>query len=333
MSAFSSLIEGFFGLIGSLATNHSNSESVDKTNAANAEMMREQNAFNVDMWNRQNEYNLPINQMNRLKEAGINPALAYTNGVSGNSATSAPTSASAAPSISKSYSNLITDMMETMIKGQEIKNMKAEENLDKANTEATYKSIEVSDHVIVQIDESVKLSKEQRNYLAQQGEAIRKNIESVDVDIAIKKEQLTYQKIQNEIASMCKDADVKKRMNEAKISEQQLVNMVAQLYNIQADTELKGAQASNLKMDSHLKAQQYRLLGVSYERGKMEFDLWKESRGPDSTYGSWTSSSFWQGTEAILELLGQATGVIGNLLSGFKPKPNNTYSNTTIKIE
>lgn len=333
MSVFSSLISGIFGLIGSVVTSRANNEAVDKTNAANAEMMREQNAFNVDMWNRQNEYNLPINQMNRLKEAGINPALAYTNGVSGNSATSAPTSASAAPSISKSYSNLITDMMETMIKGQEIKNMKAEENLDKANTEATYKSIEVSDHVIVQIDESVKLSKEQRNYLAQQGEAIRKNIESVDVDIAIKKEQLTYQKIQNEIASMCKDADVKKRMNEAKISEQQFVNMVAQLYNIQADTKLKGAQASNLKMDSHLKAQQYRLLGVSYERGKMEFDLWKDTRGPDSTYGSWTGSSFWQGTQAILELLGDATGVIGNLLSGFKPKPNNTFSNTTIKIE
>lgn len=323
MSVFSTLISGIFGLIGSLSTNRANSESVDKTNEANAQIMREQNAFNVDMWNRQNEYNLPINQMNRLKEAGINPALAYTNGVSGNSATSAPTSASAAPAISKSYSNLITDMMETMIKGQQIKNMKAEENLDKANTESTYKNIEVSDHVIVQIDESVKLSQSQRSYLAEQGELIRKNIESIDVDMALKNEQLTYQKIQNEIASMCKDADVKKRMNEAKITEKQFVNMVAQLYNIQADTKLKGAQASNLKMDSHLKAQQYRLLGVSYERGKMEFDLWKDSRGPDSTYGSWTSSSFWQGTQAILELLGEATGVVGNLLSGYKPRPNN----------
>lgn len=328
-----SWLDAFFGLIGSLLTNHTNSESVDKTNAANSQMMREQNAFSVDMWNRQNEYNLPINQMNRLKNAGINPALAYTNGVSGNSATSAPTSASSAPAISKSYSNFITDMMETMLQGQQIKNMKAEENLDKANTEATYKNIKVSDHVIVQIDESVKLSQSQREYLAEQGELIRKNIESIDVDTALKNEQLTYQKIQNEIASMCKNADVKKRMNEAKISEQQFVNMVAQLYNIQADTKLKGAQASNYKMDSHLKAQQYRLLGVSYERGKMEFDLWKESRGPDSTYGSWTSSSFWQGTQAILELLGDATGVVGNLLSGYKPRPNNTYSNTTIKID
>lgn len=30
-----------------------------------------------DMWNKQNEYNLPINQMSRLKEAGINPNLAF----------------------------------------------------------------------------------------------------------------------------------------------------------------------------------------------------------------------------------------------------------------
>lgn len=325
------IISGVFGFGSQMATNSANARGQDSANQANKELMQMQNQFNVQQWQRQQEYNLPVNQMKRLQDAGINPALAYTNGVQGNTASTAPSASSTPTMLSSTFSNPFTELMDSILKQQQLKNAKAEENLTKANTEATYKNIEVSKHVIVQIDESVKLSQSQRDYLGQQGELIRKNIESIDVDNALKNGQITYQKLQNEIAAMCKDADVRKRMAEAKISEQQFVNMVAQLYNIHADTIYKKAQTANVKMDTHVKSQQYRLLGISYQRGKIEFDLWKDTKGPDSTYGRWTSSSFWQGTTAILELLGDATGVVGNLLSGVKPKPN--YNNTTIKID
>lgn len=39
-----------------------------------------QNAYNTQMWNRTNEYNLPVNQVQRLKDAGFNPALLEGNG-------------------------------------------------------------------------------------------------------------------------------------------------------------------------------------------------------------------------------------------------------------
>lgn len=39
-----------------------------------------QNAWNLEMWNRQNQYNSPIEQMARLKAAGLNPDLMYSNG-------------------------------------------------------------------------------------------------------------------------------------------------------------------------------------------------------------------------------------------------------------
>lgn len=42
----------------------------------------------VKLWNMQNEYNAPINQVRRLKEAGLNPALMYNNAASGGSASS-----------------------------------------------------------------------------------------------------------------------------------------------------------------------------------------------------------------------------------------------------
>ena len=42
------------------------------------------------MWNLQNAYNSPTAQMSRLRQAGLNPNLVYGNGVTGNSAGSAP---------------------------------------------------------------------------------------------------------------------------------------------------------------------------------------------------------------------------------------------------
>ena len=59
-------------------------------NKYNKEQAALQNQYNIDMWNRQNEYNSPASQMNRLKEAGLNPNLMYGQGSTGN-ASSAPT--------------------------------------------------------------------------------------------------------------------------------------------------------------------------------------------------------------------------------------------------
>lgn len=38
--------------------------------------------YNMQMWNAQNEYNLPVNQMKRLRAAGLNPNLVYGHGTS-----------------------------------------------------------------------------------------------------------------------------------------------------------------------------------------------------------------------------------------------------------
>lgn len=49
-------------------------------NDANRAMAGSANAINYQMWREQLEWNKPINQVARLKEAGLNPALAYGNG-------------------------------------------------------------------------------------------------------------------------------------------------------------------------------------------------------------------------------------------------------------
>lgn len=51
-----------------------------KNRAFSREMYERQKADNIDFWNTQNSYNSPAAQMQRLKEANLNPHLAYGNG-------------------------------------------------------------------------------------------------------------------------------------------------------------------------------------------------------------------------------------------------------------
>lgn len=52
-------------------------------NNRDRKLWREQQQWNLDQWNRQNAYNHPKAQMERLKEAGLNPRLVYQQGGAG----------------------------------------------------------------------------------------------------------------------------------------------------------------------------------------------------------------------------------------------------------
>lgn len=54
--------------------------SQKEANETNKEIANSQNQWNIQQWQRENDYNHPYNQMQRLREAGINPNLAYVNG-------------------------------------------------------------------------------------------------------------------------------------------------------------------------------------------------------------------------------------------------------------
>lgn len=71
--AGSQLGSGFFGYLGQRQAN--------KTNLKLAEQARQ---HDISMWNRTNEYNTPQMQMQRFKEAGLNPNLIYGQGNEGN---------------------------------------------------------------------------------------------------------------------------------------------------------------------------------------------------------------------------------------------------------
>ena len=73
-----------------ILSNSFTSQNQKQAISANQQLQKEQNEWNLNLWKLNNEYNLPINQVQRLKDAGFNPALMYgTNGSTGISASPA----------------------------------------------------------------------------------------------------------------------------------------------------------------------------------------------------------------------------------------------------
>jgi hypothetical protein len=73
------LIGGLGNIVGGLFGNRSRKREAQR-----------QRDFSESMWNRQNAYNTPAMQMKRLKEAGLNPALMYGQGTTGNAEKALP---------------------------------------------------------------------------------------------------------------------------------------------------------------------------------------------------------------------------------------------------
>lgn len=102
ISGGAGIISGLFGALGqNIAINKqikAQQEENEKNRTYNFNLAQLQNKWNLEQWNRENEYNSPVQQMARLKAAGLNPDMMYQNGTSGLTAASSPSMTAGAPS-------------------------------------------------------------------------------------------------------------------------------------------------------------------------------------------------------------------------------------------
>lgn len=104
------------GFIGGLLGNAQQSANIDKQISAqkaehqknreyNFRLAQQQNQWNLEQWIRENDYNSPKSQMQRFREAGLNPDMMMSDG-SQNLSASSPQLTSGAPSTPADLSNL-----------------------------------------------------------------------------------------------------------------------------------------------------------------------------------------------------------------------------------
>lgn len=131
-------VGGLFGLLGAksqrrqqkrMADYYANltREMQEKTFGNNKALMEMQQKFDRGMFDYSNAYNTPANQMKRLKEAGLNPALMYGQGTTGNTNTSMPT----ADTIPTTFSG--AEIAQSAAAGAQMSVMNSQVQLNKAN--------------------------------------------------------------------------------------------------------------------------------------------------------------------------------------------------------
>ena len=80
IGAGASLVGGALGAAGQSSANRTNIQLQREQNAWNEKQAEKANQWNIEQWERENLYNSPIQQMQRLEQAGLNPNLMYGQG-------------------------------------------------------------------------------------------------------------------------------------------------------------------------------------------------------------------------------------------------------------
>lgn len=198
-----------FNLAASALSSWMNADSVRDTNSSNREMVRVQNAENLAQWKRENAYNHPVNQVQRLKAAGLNPGLLYGQPPV-NTAAPSPTM-QASRDLPTNYNFVGPDVLGAARTMAEIKNINA--NTKKQEEEAKTEAL---------------LREDTKNLLVEQAESLRQsNKESAARILRLAKE--------NEVS----DAQIKTWNEQLQQSAHALLNDDARLRN---ETKLNNEQ-------------------------------------------------------------------------------------------
>jgi ribosomal protein L25 (general stress protein Ctc) len=184
-------------------------EMQERTFGNNQALMQMQQKFDRGMFDYSNAYNTPQAQMRRLKQAGLNPALMYGQGTTGNTQASMPT----ADTIPTTFSG--AEIAQSAASGAQMSVMNSQVQLNKANAIAKGidSSVKAGQYGIakelsqyqmdnLRSDTQVKTQKEQTEVINQELLKIEKQIKS-------KSAQGIVKKITQEAANLVIDGKIK----------------------------------------------------------------------------------------------------------------------------
>lgn len=89
--AISNQQQNLYNSLQNIGSNFLHMKGIRDTNQTNVDIQKQAQAYDYQKWQEMNKYNNPEQQMQRLRDAGLNPNLVYGSGtVSGNSTSSHP---------------------------------------------------------------------------------------------------------------------------------------------------------------------------------------------------------------------------------------------------
>ena len=313
------------GFVSGLAGNISANKNIDKQIAAqreeneknreyNLNLARLQNQWNLDQWNRENAYNSPAAQRARLAAAGMNPDLAYGEGVSANIAASSPEMTAGAPSVPTDVSNLankqtIGDVVRSTMQLRLAESQAKANDAGAKKTDQETKNLAVENNILsadaltraMQNEMNIEFTKSQVYYnhaLAKESHANTERLAAETNKINQETENLytqrdvLLQQVKNmEIEAVQKKFDMWLKSKEFDLQVQQVMQSIKEsdsrinLNNQQASdiVATQTARLLNLNASAYLQGRQAEneivkgmILDVGYDEAKFNFDQAKD---------------------------------------------------------
>lgn len=187
------IITNWLNAMGGRKANKTNLQIARETNQTNLQLAREQNQWNLEQWNRQNEYNTPLNQVNLLKSAGLNPNLYKGEGSTAGSLVSADLANQQAATVQNPFSgmehmNIAQDIADVKKTIAETEGIKAETGLNKTrnvNEMKQGKFIEALNNSQLELNHStVSVNNSVKGMNDAQTEALKKKLVEMDTHIS-----------------------------------------------------------------------------------------------------------------------------------------------------
>lgn len=313
------------GFVSGLAGNISANKNIDKQITAqreeneknreyNLNLARLQNQWNIEQWNRENAYNTPAAQRARLAAAGMNPDLAYGEGVSANIAASSPEMTAGAPSVPTDVSNLankqtIGDAVRSAMQLRLVESQAKANDAGAKKTDQETKNLAVENNILsadaltraMQNEWNIEFTKSQVYYnhaLAKESHANAENLAAKTNNLNVQTENLyverdaLFQKIKNmEIEVVQKKFDMWLKSKEFDLQVKQVMQSIKESdsrinlnYTQAADIlATQTARVMNLNASTYLQGRQAEneiikgmILDVNYDEAKFNFDQAKD---------------------------------------------------------
>lgn len=259
--------------------------------------------YNTDMWNKANEYNTPAAQMQRLKDAGVNPHLAYSNGAPMNTSNAAPSSSASSMPAGVAPHVDTNNLMQSMFMEKQMAQMDA--LTEKTRQETQNLATSQQGQQLINGIQKVTLDNAITNA------SLEIDIKKLSIVTGNTNNQLTEQSIKNKAQELTNlvstNSEINQRISsiissrhltEAETAKvfQAIAVMKIQGENIKADTQLKGAQTttqsavySNLRAntaymnESIKRASRQNAIGEKYDYSNADNQYQQSSRNLNVT--------------------------------------------------
>lgn len=207
----------------------------DKNRQYNLMLAKQQNQWNLDQWNRENAYNDPTAQMQRLRNAGLNPDLVYGSGSAANLSAPSPEMTAGEGSLpvdmsaigrKRTIANSIQEAAALTETAARVS--KSEKEVGSLEEDITLKQLKQEEQRFINSMKSIDESYHARNayvsseILTQQWHNNKEQFKLLQQEVANLSEDVVQKQIDNEFKKMHKDEYYQSIINQYKITEEEL---------------------------------------------------------------------------------------------------------------